>query len=418
MFNSKNNRDKDDKSKEVALKKPAEEIDLKVRHDRVGGYLKNHMKNFVFDEFSENYLENKNMTDFMVGVPIPLRKEDVEIFLSPAGLPSHHIGENMAWVMGMDPHFKHNPEYIEYLARTMPKKGVQGLVKEAKDVAEKEDYDNACIHFRAALCIDPTNLAAMYGYARVCRVMYLESDDPEYIGNFKAEALEFFELLTELHPRFAEAFYYLGYAYLNLGLYQKAYLAWQDFLKKSMHGKDKREIRERIKQLTVPLEIERGYNAVMAQRWEEGISILEPYEKTQYKDWWPLSYYLGVAYISTGKRDLAVKKLETVLKLNPSHVETMDELADIYEAEENEEMTQKYRKKADLIRSGGYKEGTKTKGKRSYSKDEIKYVAKGNSGKKKKGDKSERNADKKIPQEIQKTKKPIKRISRKPDVQN
>ncbi len=45
--------------------------------------------------------------------------------------------------------------------------------------------------------------------------MYLASQNEEYVGRFKAEALEWFEILTEVHPKFAQGYYYLGYAYLN-----------------------------------------------------------------------------------------------------------------------------------------------------------------------------------------------------------
>jgi tetratricopeptide (TPR) repeat protein len=146
----------------------------------------------------------------------------------------------------------------------------------------------------------------MYGYARVCRAMYQASDDSAYTAHFKAEALEYFELTTEAHPSFPQAYYYLGYAYLNMGLYQKTHIAWKRYLEHSSHPKDRREIKERLRQLADPLEIERGYNAVLAGRFEEGRAALEPYLKSKYNDWWPLYYYLGVAYISAGNRDGAV----------------------------------------------------------------------------------------------------------------
>ena len=77
--------------------------------------------------------------------------------------------------------------------------------------------------------------------------MYLNSRNEEYVGRFKAEALDYFELTTETHPRFAQGYYYLGYAYLNMGLYVKADLTWSEFLRFSRNGKDKKEIRTRRK---------------------------------------------------------------------------------------------------------------------------------------------------------------------------
>ena len=40
----------------------------------------------------------------------------------------------------------------------------------------------------------PDYLHAMYSYARACRAMYLDSGNEEYVGRFKAEALDYFEL--------------------------------------------------------------------------------------------------------------------------------------------------------------------------------------------------------------------------------
>lgn len=332
-----------------------EEYDHKLRPDRLGKYFKRYVKNYVFDEFSDKYLGKQKNLEFMRGVPIPLRKEDLEAFKGD-GLKVMLIAENMAWIIGIDPKFKYTKTYIQYMEKFFGAKIVDALLKEGRNAAEKKDYDNAAIHLRAALCVKPDSMDALYSYARVCREMYLASDDPEYTGNFKAEALEYFEFIVELHPKFAQAYYYLGYAYLNLGLYLKAKLTWNEFLNKSRSLKDKKEIRHRLEQLEQPVEIEKGCNAVLAQRWGEGIAILEPYLNSNFKDWWPLSYYLGVCYGRTGKKGEAVVCLKKVLTLNPSHVETMDELANIYAENKDKTNEEKYRKKAELIRSGGYRE--------------------------------------------------------------
>ena len=338
----------------AAFRKPPEESEIRLRPDRLGKYLEKGLKAFVFDEFSESFIERMGF-GFMRGVPVPLRGEDVGAFDKGEGLSVTHIGENMARVMGASPKFPHTGAYIEFLNSNFRKKAAPGLVREAKDFAVREDYENACVHFRAALCVEPDNLAAMYGYARVCRAMYLKGGGSGYVGAFKAEALEYFELTTLAHPRFSMAYYYLGYAYLNLGLYQKALLAWKGYLEYSSHPKDRKEIKERIRQLAEPLEIERGYNAVLARRWEEGAGVLAPYLESRYNDWCPLYYYLGVAYINTERRDEAVDMFKKALKLNPSHAESMDELAFIYDADGENELSRKYRRKAELVRGGGHK---------------------------------------------------------------
>lgn len=345
------------KRKEEKLDRPPknpEEYDIKARPDRVGKYFKKYTKNFVFDEFSEEFMKRTGLT-FMKGIPIPLRKQDLEQFKGGEGLKIDHISENMAWIMGIDPKFEHMDSYLNFLEKFSKSKVVNALVKEGRDFAEDKDYDNAAIHFRAALCLIPDNIHAMYSYARVCRELYSSSSNEEYIGRFKAESIEFFELLVEFYPRYSEAYYYLGFAYVNMGLYIKAKLTWEQFLKRSTNPKDKKEIKGRVAQLEEPVKIEDGCNAVLSGRYELGIDILEPFLNTRFKDWWPMSYYLGVAHERTGNRKEAVTSFKRVLGLNPSHVETMDELAAIYGECNDKENEAKYKKKADLIRSGGHK---------------------------------------------------------------
>lgn len=341
----------------------AEESDIQLREDRIGRYFKKYLNKFVFDEFSPKFMEQSKAGDLMKGVPIPLRKKDLKAFAGGEGLPMLVIAENMTWVMGCDPHFKHTKDYVAILSKLYNYKLYEGMMKEGRDAAERGAMDDACIHFRAALCMKPDYLHAMYSYARACRAMYLNSRNEEYVGRFKAEALDYFELLTETHPRFAQGFYYLGYAYLNMGLYIKADLTWREFLRFSRNGKDKKEIRARLQQLQGPVQIEQGYNDVMSGRYEEGKARLEPFLNSQFSGWWPLHYYLGVAYEMTGNKSQAVASFKKVLTMNASHLETMEELVAIYAQEGDRENRRKYEKKIDLIRE------TQAKDQKAFKKE-------------------------------------------------
>lgn len=320
------------------------------REDRVGRYLKKYTKQFVFDEFSKAYLDSAPGLDFMKKVPIPLRKEDLDQFKGGAGLKINHLAENMAWIMGIDPKFRYADHYTQFMRHFFRDKVIEGLIKEGRDEAERGELDQATIHFRAALILKPDNLDAMYSYARVCREQYMKGQDETLIAQYKAESTEYFEMITIVHPKFAHAYYYLGYAYLNLGLYQKAYLTWEQFVAKSHHPKDKKEVKERMKQIEQPIQIEKGYNEVLAGRWQAGIDILEPFLDTNFKTWWPLSYYIGVAYARIGRNSDAVASFKRTLGYNGSHIESMLELAEIYAKSNDKENESKYRKKAELVR--------------------------------------------------------------------
>ncbi|MDR1245806.1 MAG: tetratricopeptide repeat protein [Clostridiales Family XIII bacterium] len=328
-------------------------VDFTTRSDHVGVYLNKYAASFVFDTFSEDFLTRGDIL-FLRDVPIPLRREDIDAFRSRDGLPVARVAGNMARVVGASPAFPYTKVYVEFLRRCMGEESASALVGEAESALKRGSYDAACILLRAALCAAPQNIAAMYGYARVCRDMYLAGDDEDYVGRFKAEALEYFELTTETYPSFPEAHYYLGYAYLNMGLYSKAHSVWMRYLKYSSHAEDCREIKARLRQLADPIKIECGCNAVLSGRFDEGRSFLEPYSENGYSDHWPLFYYLGMAYAGLARRDEAAAMFKRSLALNPSHTESMNELADIYETGGETELSEKYRRKADLIRRGGH----------------------------------------------------------------
>ncbi|MDR2157415.1 MAG: tetratricopeptide repeat protein [Clostridiales Family XIII bacterium] len=335
------------------MKRPDSDRKLSKRPDRIRQYLIHFMDDFLFDEFTEAYLKSGKLENMMRGVPIPLRKEDAEAFRGGKGLPVTLIGENMARVIGIDPKFRHAEAYEAFLLRFLGRRVADTLVRNAKQYADSGDYEAACIHFRAALVLKPEDPAAMYGYARICRAMYNKSADAVYTGNFKAESLDYLEMLTELHPKFGQGWYYLGYMYLNLGLYTKACLAWESFLPLSRIAKDRREIELRMEQIRTPMEIERGCNAALAGRWEESAHILEPFADSVYKDWWPLWHYLGEAYLHTDRRDKAKEAFHRVLALNATHTGTMETLIVLYEEEENPGMVKKYRDKIALLRENG-----------------------------------------------------------------
>lgn len=326
-----------------------EESDIQLREDRIGKYFKKYLNKFVFVEFSEEFMKKSKAEELMKGVPIPLRKKEIKEFAGGEGIDMLVLAENMAWVMGCDPHFKHTKDYVAILKKLYNYKIYEGMMKEGRDAAERGDMDNACIHFRASLCMQYDYLHGMYSYARACRAMYLNSRNEEYVGRFKAEALDWFELLTETHPRFAQGYYYLGYAYLNMGLYSKADIAWRGFIKFSRNSKDKKEIRNRINQIEEPRQIEHGCNEITAGRYEDGINILESFLSSRFNDWWPLNYYLGVGYEMTGRRADAVSAFKKVLQLNGSHIETMKELLAIYEEENDKANIKKYKDKIELI---------------------------------------------------------------------
>ena len=345
--------------------------------DRISKYLSMLNMGMLFDELSDDYLKKAGVKDIIGGVPVPVNPgEDGE-------LSTLSIALNMARVIGGDANYPYADKYLEYIKHICGEDAVKVMVSEGAKAADGENYEIACMFFRAALAVDPQSLTALFLYARACKEAYereaQESCEEtgekakmaeEYIGNFKAESMESFELLTILHPEFDMGYYFLGYAYLNLGLYTKAQITWETFMKlhrdqtagsnaasenesvestEEMKDELIEDIEERLGLLNEPVVIEQGCNRIMSGDYQGGKAILEPYMEGSYSQWWPLYYYLGMAETALGNTEDAIARYKQALVYSPSNTDIMAELIGLYQAIGDETGAEKYRKKIEIV---------------------------------------------------------------------
>ena len=332
--------------------------------DRISKYLSPRIQSMMFAELSPDYLQRTGALEILGGVPVPVGIEGSD---DRGETDLKNIVFNMAKVAGGDPLFVYAEKYIVFIQHATGDNAVPMLVSEGARLADAGEFEDSCMFLRAALRIEPKSKEALYLYARVCKEIY-ESEaadglgDPEKTGMFKAESTETFELLTMIHPDFAMGYYFLGYAYLNMGLYLKARLTWQDFLKYSagseletyemddqLLASLRDEISERLEELEEPVEIETGCNKIMGGDFAGGRDTLVRFKEGRYSEWWPLWYYLGVAESALANPDAAIEAFKRVLKLSPSNMEAMEELAHIYEATGDTANAAKYINKIGII---------------------------------------------------------------------
>ncbi len=326
--------------------------------DRIGQYLKVQLSEIVFDELSDAYLEKAGIADILSGVPVPLRKSEL------GKISTLTIAKCMAFVIGCDPEFKYKENYIAYINRTFEVRFAEALIAEGVETAANGSHVYAAALFRAAMLLEPGNANAYYCYGRACKDIYeeaaqgeLSEETEELIGRFKAEALEAFEVATLKNPKLADAYYFLGYAYLNMGLYIKAKLTWDEYLKLAEEmptSQEKKELIEeiagRLASLEKPVEIEKGYNLIISGRYEEGIAVLEKYREGEFASWWPLWFYLGTAYGELGETDMAISCYKEALKYSPSNIECMTNLVNLYNKMGDKENSDKYSKKIAIVK--------------------------------------------------------------------
>lgn len=314
--------------------------------DRIGEYLIPRVDQYVFDELSDNYLAKAGIADILKGVPIPIKKTEM------SGLSTLTIAKNMAYIIGCDINFRYRDNYVEYIKRTFTADFAKPLINEGVDEAASDNYEVACVLFRAAILIDPGSKDAFYCYGRACKDAYEKGEGEEYVGRFKAESLEAFEKTTLKAPDFDMGYYFLGFSYVNLGLYVKAKLTWDEFMKLSKEPELRKEISELLDKLVEPCKIEEGYNDVLSGRFQGGIDKLSPYEADErFNKWWPLWYYLGTAYKGLEDGAKAEEHFLKALQFAPSNIDSMTELVELYEASGDEEKAEKYRKKIEIVKA-------------------------------------------------------------------
>lgn len=336
--------------------------------ERVKPYFKKLIGEYVFDELSDDFLNRMNAGDLLAGVPLPIRAETAARIYSGKGrLSMLDLTRACGIIIGADSDFPYTDAYKQFLQRTFREHTEEVLVNEAHAHFRNGQPEAAACLAAGALLFNADSRDALYSYALFCREIYQTANEREgtlseeererLIGNFKAETLETLETLTLRFPDFAFPYYYLGFAYLNMGLYTKAYLTWADFLAKIPNDpladevqEECKEIEERMASLAAPMEIEEGTAAVASGRYHEGIEILSRYCDGALSSWWPMHYYLGIAYACTGQAREAVDAFKKALSLSPSNLDVMEELVSVYHALGDRQNELKYMEKMEIVR--------------------------------------------------------------------
>lgn len=356
----------------------------KRKKDRLKAFLTPMLSRFVFMSLQPSLTEKWGISKEMAEVKFPFEAEDIKA-LELGGLSAVKLAENIAFLLGCDPQFNFARIYETFLHKIFGENLIKGLEARALKSVEKEDPLEAIAFLRCANKLESLSLSTTYNYGLLCRNIYekpemlskynldnikakIKRDEEAFetviIGFFKAEAMETFEDISVKWPDFYMAHYFLGYDYLNMGLYNKSNLSFKKFMELSEQknegensatdskelSKYRFEIGELIEYLIDPCKIEDGCNEVIRGRFKEGLKILELYEENEiYSKWWPMYFYLGTTRKELGLWEAAVATLKRVLKLNPVHKESMELLVDLYYTKGDQENLIKYRKKLELL---------------------------------------------------------------------
>lgn len=340
---------------------------FKSRKDELKPYFKSQLDSFIFTELSPDFLSAAGLS-FLEKIPVPVDQTDLKGFIN-SGVSTTKIADNIAVVIGSDTHFKYADRYLQYLNKMFDGTLVKVFAGKAQEAFKTGNCRRALAYLRAGMMFREEDLTAMFAYACGCRYWYLDlegsEEDQELIKILRSEAFFYFDSVTSAYPEFPKGWYYLGYAYVNQGQYQRAQIAWRHYLdaasaaagKDADHGfaqeteEDIKEIQGRVAELDDPVKIERGAMLLQAGQTVEALKILEPYAQTGYSKWWPLHFYLATAYRQLGYDREATEGFLKVLQLSPSNTDAMDALAELYARAGDAEKSEKYANKAKLVRS-------------------------------------------------------------------
>ena len=326
-----------------------------TREDKLAPEFLNMANSFVFDSLSDDYIHSLGLED-LHNVDFPFKPEDL-IASKEKGLSVTTLADNMIVMLGVNPHFIYAEGYKRLLAVLFNETLPEVVCNEGKKALLKEQYHTAAVYFRAALVLEHDNKNAMFGYACTLRQWYLslegEDESEELVASLKAESTEYMEYCVLAYPDFDAAYYYLGYAYLNSAQYAKASFVWKKYLEvtENKGSEEYKEISERVEDLTEPVKIEAGINALTCGKYEEALKILEPYTESKYNNWWPLHFYLGTAYMELGHVPEAIEGFKRTAALNPSNVQAYEALAQLYEEAGETELAEKYKKKCEILQA-------------------------------------------------------------------
>ncbi|SET50703.1 Tetratricopeptide repeat-containing protein [Natronincola peptidivorans] len=242
------------------------------------------------------------------------------------------IIRGIIYLLGIDSKFKHKKEYIEFLYKANPKieeyilfQGLQAL--------EVNNLIKGIIYFKCLLLINPKNTNALINYGTTV----LQYRDKELITmkktytKFTKEARDKLEELLLIKKDEPLAYYYLGFIYKDSKQFIKAKLHWEKAIEHGIEEKYKEHLQALLIEVEDMVQYEKGYEAVLAGRPQEGLPLLEELKK-RYEEWWNLLFFIGLAHRQLGAFHVALQYFKRVLELKENQVDSIVELGLCYGA--------------------------------------------------------------------------------------
>ena len=279
-------------------------------------FLKKYLDDVVFLELK------KDIPSWKMKLPLPVSVQSVASQVRSDKIESisaEAIIQGVATIMGADPDFKYNLEYIEQI-KTISDDVMLTILSKGLAFAEEGLFLEAILYFNAALVLDENSVDALFNMGRAFDDLYKKDENKLYLPFIK----HCYTRASELEPSLGLAFYALGFFYYNEEQYSNAELNWIKALNCSLDIEIREEIVTALGKVRDYSIFEQGREYVINGRIEEGFELLKSIEEL-HDDWWQLNFFIGFALRMQENYEEALPYFLKVLSLNSGSVQSMNE---------------------------------------------------------------------------------------------
>lgn len=239
------------------------------------------------------------------------------------------IMRGMAYTLGIDSNFPYRDEYIRFLT-AVDDNVVAYILLQGIKAADNQQLLDSIIFLKSALVINPNEPQALLNYGVTLLKYSIENfkRGQKEFSTFTKEAKNMLEKLLEIEEA-PLAYYHLAFIYKEERQFVKAELLAQKLLDLEVDELMKLQINHLLHELEDLVTYEKGYEAVLAYKPAEGLSLLLPLEE-KYGDWWNLLFFIGLAYRQENKFVEGISYFQKVIEIKPDQVDSLVELSLCY----------------------------------------------------------------------------------------
>lgn len=295
----------------------------------IASFLKEKTEGISFIELKQRKQFEKE--GFPDNLPLPILTEDMVEGVLQSKMEEHIdfrlILKGMIYVIGADETFLYGKEYQRIVKREPEiEKFILWLIHKAEEINQ---VDDVLVYSHGYARLFPESKRALLNYALSLEKKaeyHFHKQEKKEGTLFLVHSDKILNQLLDLDEQDAPALYKLGYHAKSQGLFLRAKLFWEKLLNSQAEEELKQEIVEELDKIENQVVYEEAYHLVMRGKAEEALELLNPlYE--QYKDWWSLSFLVGLAYRQTEDYTKAVEAFERALLYEAENSMILNELA-------------------------------------------------------------------------------------------